>query len=34
MATTLYDTDFDAWAQQQAAALRARAWNHWMRKIG
>ena len=27
MTTTLYDTDFDAWAQQQAAALRARAWN-------
>jgi hypothetical protein len=27
MATTLYDTDFDTWAQQQAAALRARAWN-------
>jgi hypothetical protein len=25
--TTLYDTDFDAWAQQQAAALRAKAWN-------
>jgi Domain of unknown function DUF29 len=27
MTTTLYDTDFDAWAQQQAAALRAKAWN-------
>jgi hypothetical protein len=25
--TTLYDTDFDAWAQQQASALRAKAWN-------
>jgi Domain of unknown function DUF29 len=24
--TTLYDTDFAAWAQQQAAALRAQAW--------
>jgi hypothetical protein len=27
MPTTLYDTDFDAWAQQQAAALRAKAWD-------
>ena len=27
MTTTLYDTDFDNWAQQQAAALRAKAWN-------
>jgi hypothetical protein len=27
MTTTLYDTDFDAWAQQQAAALRAKAWD-------
>jgi Domain of unknown function DUF29 len=27
MITSLYDTDFDAWAQQQAAALRAKAWN-------
>jgi Domain of unknown function DUF29 len=27
MITGLYDTDFDAWAQQQAAALRAKAWN-------
>jgi hypothetical protein len=26
MTTSLYDTDFDAWAQQQAAALRAKAW--------
>jgi hypothetical protein len=25
--TTLYDTDFDAWTQQQAAALRVKAWN-------
>jgi hypothetical protein len=27
MTTPLYDTNFDAWAQQQAAALRAKAWN-------
>jgi Domain of unknown function DUF29 len=27
MATTLYDTDFDAWAQHQAHALRAQAWD-------
>ena len=27
MTTTLYDRDFDAWAQQQAEALRAKAWN-------
>jgi hypothetical protein len=27
MTTTLYDSDFDAWAQQQAAALRAKAWD-------
>jgi Domain of unknown function DUF29 len=27
MNTTLYDTDFDARPQQQAAALRAKAWN-------
>lgn len=27
MTTTLYDTDFDAWARQQAAALRAKAWD-------
>jgi hypothetical protein len=25
--TALYDTDFDAWAQQQAEALRAKAWD-------
>jgi hypothetical protein len=25
--TTLHDTDFDAWAQQQASALQAKAWN-------
>jgi Domain of unknown function DUF29 len=27
MTTTLDDTDFDAWAQQQAAASRAKAWS-------
>jgi Domain of unknown function DUF29 len=27
MTTPLYDTDFDAWAQQQAAALRAKDWS-------
>jgi Domain of unknown function DUF29 len=27
MTTTLYDRDFDAWAQQQAEALRAKAWD-------
>ncbi len=27
MTTTLYDTDFDAWARQQAEALRAKAWH-------
>ena len=27
MTSSLYDTDFDAWAQQQAAALRAKAWD-------
>lgn len=27
MTTTLYDTHFDAWAQQQAAALWAKVWN-------
>ena len=26
MTTTLYDTDFDAWAQQQAEALRTKDW--------
>jgi hypothetical protein len=26
MTTSLYDTDFDAWAQRQAAALRAKDW--------
>jgi FMN phosphatase YigB (HAD superfamily) len=26
MTTTLYDTDFDVWLQQQVAALRAKDW--------